>query len=615
MALELLDVSQRFGNQLALDRVSIRVERGDCYGFLGHNGAGKTTALRIALGLMRPESGRVLIDGFDAARFPREARARVGGLVEVPGFYPHLSGPRNLELLSGLHGMGRREARAEIGRLLGLVGLGDVGRKPVGAYSQGMRQRLGLAQALLGKPGYLLLDEPTNGLDPEGIAELRGLLSRLTREEGVTVLLSSHQLSEISDICNRISLLRRGTLLVEAPTRELLAGDGRVLLTTDGDPVPLLDELKIPHTPKDGGHLLTLEGTTTGEVARKVLDAGLELRGLAPRPPSLEEVYLRYTRGAEAQAPRAAPPVDAGAAPKLRRAPSFPTLRAFRHDFVRSIRDGRLLLVLALPALIGMASIAFRHAAHAGYLAEMEAGTLASTSDVTAFEGIGHGLSEGLPLLALILIALGSQSLAADLGRGTLRNLVLRPVRRWQLAAGKGLALLALAFLSYLVLLGASAAAAAWYFDFGDAVELVGSLRKPVVLVPAAELWPALGLACVAPLPGLFAYAGLGFAVGSLTRGAAPALGLSLGAMLSLDFGRTVARAFKVGQTRFEAFLPSAYLPSPLGDTSHVQYYRQLAEGVASARFDYAATWWMPLVWGLLGFALGTLVLTRRRIS
>src|SRR5262245_12183043 len=158
MTLRLDSVTRRFGAHVALDAVSLHVRRGDCYGFLGHNGAGKTTAMRIALGLDRPQRGRVLVDGFDARDHPREARARMGGLIEQPGFHGHLSGTTNLVLLARLSAMDRGAARTEASRLLEAVGLAHAGSKPVRAYSQGMRQRLGIAQALLGRPAIVLLD-------------------------------------------------------------------------------------------------------------------------------------------------------------------------------------------------------------------------------------------------------------------------------------------------------------------------------------------------------------------------------------------------------------------------------------------------------------------------
>lgn len=173
MSLRLHDLHFRAGGQDILRGVSLHARRGEVYGFLGHNGAGKTTAMRIVLGLLRPRAGRVTVDGFDALRYPREARARIGGLIEAPGFYREWSGIKNLRAFARLRGLGFRAAKREAERLFERVGLEHAGNKRCGYYSQGMRQRLGLAQALIGSPEYLLLDEPTNGLDPEAIHDLR----------------------------------------------------------------------------------------------------------------------------------------------------------------------------------------------------------------------------------------------------------------------------------------------------------------------------------------------------------------------------------------------------------------------------------------------------------
>ena len=236
MSLHLQDITHSYGSHESLRRVSIRVEPGDCYGFIGHNGAGKTTTLRIALGLMRQRTGRVFVDGFDAVQFPREARARMGGLVEVPGFYGFATGFENLVQLARLQGMGGVQARREAERQLERVGLKVVGGRKVKVYSQGMRQRLGLAQAMLGDPAYVLLDEPTSNLDPEGIAELREVIRRLAREEGIGVVFCSHQLHEVEGLCNRVGLLREGVMLLEEETEALLSSArGRYLVGTDRD--------------------------------------------------------------------------------------------------------------------------------------------------------------------------------------------------------------------------------------------------------------------------------------------------------------------------------------------------------------------------------------------
>ncbi|MFT7535573.1 MAG: ABC-type multidrug transport system ATPase subunit, partial [Hyphomicrobiaceae bacterium] len=194
-ALALRDLHFGYGSRAAVRGVSLQLQAGDCYGFLGHNGAGKTTVMRLCLGLLRPARGSVRIFGIDPSSDRRRANSLVGALIERPGFHLHVSARQNLVALARLQGIAKRLANAEVGRVIECVGLNEAMNRKVGTFSMGMRQRLGIAQALLGKPRLLFLDEPTNGLDPEGIADLRALLHRLTREEGTAIMLSSHQLA------------------------------------------------------------------------------------------------------------------------------------------------------------------------------------------------------------------------------------------------------------------------------------------------------------------------------------------------------------------------------------------------------------------------------------
>ena len=613
MALRLHSLSLRFGSQLALDQVSIRVRTGDCYGFIGHNGAGKTTAMRVALGLQRADSGRVIVDGFDASEHPREARARMGGLIEVPGFHGALDGARNLVLLARLQGMGRAEARGEAGRLLELVGLDGVGAKPVQAYSHGMRQRLGIAQALLGRPAYVLLDEPTNGLDPEGIAEIREILRRLTAEEGMSVLLSSHQLHEISDLCNRIGVIDRGRLRIEAETRELLQGArGRYELHTDDDEraLGLLEPLGVTRlgAAGEGGTLVDLGEAAPGAAARALVDAGLSLERFGPRPPTLEEIYLRY---AHDDGSLATPDADPGevSAPSERRAPGGAVRRTTTYELSRWFARARFAALLSLPALLGGLALARRHARARESLEAVEDAQVFSTTDVTAFEGVAVGLQAGLPLAAVLLAGLASQSIAGEYARGTLRNVLLRPVKRVQVALGKALAHLGLGAALYALLALVTLAVSRWLFEFRDLAEILPN-GESFPLVPAEELWPHLKGALLSPLPGLAAYAGVGFLAGAVARTAAGALALALGSVLLLDLSRAFARGYGV-----EGWLPSAYLPSPLGDTSFLKFYADVTQGVSNTAFAYADTALVvPLTWSLLAFALSGLILSRRPV-
>ncbi len=587
MSLQLLSVTRRFGAQLALDSISIHVRPGDCYGFIGHNGSGKTTAMRIALGLQRADSGSVFVDGFDAALHPREARARMGALIEQPGFHGHLDGATNLRLLGRLAGLSRERTRIETQRLLELVGLGQAGAKPVQAYSQGMRQRLGIAQAMLGGPKLVLLDEPTNGLDPQGIAEIRGILRRLIEQEGVSVLLSSHQLHEVSDVCTRIGVLHRGRVLVEARTEDLLASaPGRLEFETDDDAraLEVLASLgvsgeRLPH----GGAALATTTHSPAAVARALVGAGLALSRLGARSPSLEEIYLRFARGeaiaTAVQAPEDAP--RAGAAPRELLAAPHPIARTARYEFARWFAKRRFALLLAAPAVLCAAAVALQKRGALANAARVASGELASATDVTAFQSTASSLQAGLPLLALLVAGLASQSLAGELSRGTLRNVLLRPQTRWQIVVGKAVAGLALTLAGYVLSAAAALGASAFAFGFRDLVELLPN-GDTFPLVAAQELWPQLRTALWSQTPVLLAYSALGLFAGAFARTAPGALGVSIALVLGTDLARTLARSFGA-----EHWLLAAYAPSPLSDTSYLNYFAERAQGISNAAFRF----------------------------
>src|SRR6476659_2650049 len=220
LALQTEDLTKRFGARTAVDRLTIRVEQGDIYGLLGPNGAGKSTTLRMLLGLVRPTSGSIKFplraSGWEYLR----ARSRVGSIIETPAFYENFSGRRNLQLLASLSG---GVAKRRVEEVLEIVDLRDRARDPVKTYSYGMRQRLGIAQALLPTPEIIILDEPTNGLDPQGIHETRRLIKRLRDDFRLTVLLSSHLLTEIEQLCKRVGIMHEGRLLYEGGPEALVA--------------------------------------------------------------------------------------------------------------------------------------------------------------------------------------------------------------------------------------------------------------------------------------------------------------------------------------------------------------------------------------------------------
>src|SRR5437870_1401619 len=209
---------KRYGEIVAADHVDLTVEAGDVFGYLGPNGAGKTTSLRMMLGLIRPTEGSVELFGRNPLVYGAKALDGVAGFVEGPRFYPYLSGRKNLRLLADFDD---GASRSRIDEVLDVVELRDRAKDKVGGYSHGMRQRLGIAAALLRQPRLLLLDEPTTGLDPAGMRDMRDLVRRLARE-GITVLLSSHLLAEVEEVCNRVAIIRKGRIVYEGPLQELL---------------------------------------------------------------------------------------------------------------------------------------------------------------------------------------------------------------------------------------------------------------------------------------------------------------------------------------------------------------------------------------------------------
>ena len=224
---------KRYKEVLAVDHIDLNVRAGDVYGFLGPNGAGKTTTLRMALGLITPSEGSVELFGRDPMRDGARALEGVAGFVEAPRFYPYMSARKNLELLAALDG---DDARSRIDEVLAIVELAPRARHRVGGYSHGMRQRLGIAAALLRRPRLLVLDEPATGLDPAGMRDMRLLIRRLA-DEGITVLLSSHQLPEVQELCDRVAIVDSGRVVYEGALADLRrqGGAGYQLRTTDDE--------------------------------------------------------------------------------------------------------------------------------------------------------------------------------------------------------------------------------------------------------------------------------------------------------------------------------------------------------------------------------------------
>jgi ABC-2 type transport system ATP-binding protein len=214
--IRLENLQKRFGRRMAVEDLSLEIPAGALYALLGHNGAGKSTTIGMMLGQVIPDQGRVLIDGHDVRHERAKALDQIGAIFETPSFYSYLSGRRNLEIFCSY---GRPVAREEMERIIDIVRLGPRINDPVRVYSHGMRQRLALAQALLPRPRVLILDEPSEGLDPEGIFEMREMIRRLHREFQLTILICSHLLAEVEQICPDVAIMRNGRLLFHGDWR------------------------------------------------------------------------------------------------------------------------------------------------------------------------------------------------------------------------------------------------------------------------------------------------------------------------------------------------------------------------------------------------------------
>jgi ABC-2 type transport system ATP-binding protein len=290
-------VSKRFGSRAAVADLSLEVPRGCAFGFLGHNGAGKTTLIRMLLGLTSADSGVMRIRGREVPQHGSEALARVGAIVEEPHFHGHLTGRENLQVIAAVRG---GDAGMRIDGALARVGLSDRASDRVRTYSQGMRQRLGVARCLLADPELLILDEPMNGLDPGGILEFRTMIADLVGE-GRTVFLSSHLLDEVEKTCQMAAVVDRGQMIAQGPISELVSGGRRQLDVGCDDPLLALDLLDgvtdvAAATQTADGVRVTLAGVdgVAGLNARLVA-GGVGVFRLAPVHESLEQRFLEIT--------------------------------------------------------------------------------------------------------------------------------------------------------------------------------------------------------------------------------------------------------------------------------------------------------------------------------
>lgn len=299
LIIETSNLSKRFGDKEVVSKLNLQVKKGDVYGFLGPNGSGKTTTIRMLLGLIHPSQGSAMLNGYEVKTDLNRAISGVGAVVESPSFYDYLSGRDNLRLMANLI-PGVSGKRIE--EVLEMTGMADRADGPAGTYSTGMRQRLGIARALLNYPRLVILDEPTNGLDPRGMIEIREIIRQLNREEGITFFISSHLLHEVEQTCNRVGVLREGKLLAEGLVKDLIDSEHEVVEITaaakkTADAARLLTPLDYVSSVEicDTSVTARIEKGSSARLNRYLMNNGIEVVYLAPQNSSLEKYFIELT--------------------------------------------------------------------------------------------------------------------------------------------------------------------------------------------------------------------------------------------------------------------------------------------------------------------------------
>ncbi len=294
--IETQSLTRRFGKLTAVDGVGLRVPEASIYGFLGPNGAGKTTTIRMLLGLIKPTQGQVQIFGKSICKNRLEILGRLGAMVEQPAFYPHLTGRENLEIIRRMRGL----PKPSITEALAIVKLEDAASRLTKHYSTGMKQRLGLAIALMGQPELLILDEPTNGLDPAGIHEMRDLIVQLPEEFGITVFLSSHLLSEVEHVATQIGIIQKGRLIFQGNPESLQAQLNESVVVNVDQPEKAKSVLTQAGwtVQRNGSQKLYVEANGQSDAAMinsQLMAAGLSVYQVSLERPSLEDIFLKLT--------------------------------------------------------------------------------------------------------------------------------------------------------------------------------------------------------------------------------------------------------------------------------------------------------------------------------
>lgn len=308
--IELIELTKQYGSLTAVDHLNLRVGKGEIFGLLGPNGAGKSTTILMMLGLTEPTSGLAKVCGINATVDPVTVKKRVGYLPDNVGFYDNMTGLENLIYIGRLNGLSHQEAYEQANILLDRVGMKEAAEKKTGKYSRGMIQRLGLADVLIKGPEIIILDEPTLGIDPKGIREFLNLIVRMSREEGLTVLLSSHHLHQVQEVCDRVGIFVNGKLIAEGNIETLsttlfaeepyvieAAVSGKASNTPEADQVEnkllALDGVKSVQYENDRMRISCLRDLAS-DIARVIVESGMALHSLSKKEHGLDDVYHRY---------------------------------------------------------------------------------------------------------------------------------------------------------------------------------------------------------------------------------------------------------------------------------------------------------------------------------
>lgn len=293
------NLHKSFGSKKVIKGVNLLVSPGDVFGFLGPNGAGKTTLIRMLLGLVYPDQGAIKINGFDLKRDFKKAISSIGAVVEAPKFYPHLSGYQNIALIANLR---KGITKDRITEVLDIVGLSKRGEDKVGTYSLGMKQRLGIAGALVHNPKVVLLDEPMNGLDPQGMVKIREMITHLSAHQKTTFIITSHLLNEIEQICNKIAILKEGQILAQGKVDELLCKKSEIVELYTENSEQAFNSLQNAHYVRSISQfkdklILEINKDCSGELTRFLVSRNIEVKYLIPKKQSLEDYFIMKTKG------------------------------------------------------------------------------------------------------------------------------------------------------------------------------------------------------------------------------------------------------------------------------------------------------------------------------